>query len=258
MALEAWVRNYNAQDYEGAAKVWAKDLLGWGSPGSEDDTFAREQEGAKQPKSAGGPPSTFALTINEILVSGDLALVRDTWVETLKASSGGPGQERTFRSFEIWRKQADKSWKIARWIDGPVSATAAGAKGGATDELLKIAVENDKRFDDGIRRKDIDALASIYAEDAEYVRDNYPILSGRAAIRGDWAEALEKGGIKELALTPHTVRGTREIIYETGTGIAKDAQPEPYLFKYVNVWVRQADGSYKLAVDTYNNLLPSK
>jgi hypothetical protein len=52
-----------------------------------------------------------------------------------------------------------------------------------------------------------------------------------------------------------TVQGNDSMIYETGRGrtILRDER-KPYKFKYVNVWVRQADGSYKLDVDFYNGL----
>jgi len=45
--------------------------------------------------------------------------VRDTWIETTKRESG-PEIVSQFRSYEVWRRQPDKTWKISRWIDGPV------------------------------------------------------------------------------------------------------------------------------------------
>jgi steroid delta-isomerase len=114
-SLAGWVKAFNAGDLKAAAEVWAPDLVGW-PPEGPDDTYAREREFAA--KGAGRPPTvTYALEINEVLVSGDLAVVRDTWTETSRAE---PSKSRTFRSFEVWRRQRDGSWKIVRWIDGPV------------------------------------------------------------------------------------------------------------------------------------------
>ena len=114
-ALARWVKSFNSGDLKAAAQVWAPDLDGW-APEGADDTFAQEQEYAA--KASGKlPGATYALQINEVIVSGDLAVCRDTWTETPRADSA---KARTFRSFEVWRRQPDGSWKIARWIDGPV------------------------------------------------------------------------------------------------------------------------------------------
>jgi ketosteroid isomerase-like protein len=115
--LAQWVEAANRGDYKSAFAVWAPDLIGW-APGGDDDTYAREQRYAAQP--AGSPQATYALTINEVIVDGSLAVVRDTWTQTTKA--GGSEKRETFRSFEVWRRQADASWKISRWIDGPLQA----------------------------------------------------------------------------------------------------------------------------------------
>ena len=113
-SLARWVASFNSGDLKAAAEVWAPDLLGW-PPEGEDDTYAAEKAYAE--KGGGKPPSaTYALQINEVIVSGDLAVVRDTWTETPRAE---PAKAQTFRSFEVWRRQPDGAWKISRWIDGP-------------------------------------------------------------------------------------------------------------------------------------------
>lgn len=114
--LSTWVAAFNSGDLEKASKVWAPDLIGW-PPEGPDDTYALEKKFAelsdRKPTSA-----TYALEINEVLVDCDLAVVRDTWTETPRAD---PTKARTFRSFEVWRRQPDGIWRIARWIDGPYS-----------------------------------------------------------------------------------------------------------------------------------------
>ena len=117
-ALAQWTAAANRGDYQGAFEVWAPDLIGW-APAGDDDTYAREAQFAKLPQRA--PTTTYALTINEVLVDGSLAVVRDTWTETTKQESAADTVS-TFRSFEVWRRQPDRSWKISRWIDGPMRA----------------------------------------------------------------------------------------------------------------------------------------
>ena len=115
--LAAWVEAANRGDYKAALAVWAPDLIGW-APQGPDDSYEREADAAKLPAPK-AVRTTYALTIDEVIVDGSLAVVRDTWTQTTKQDSG-PDQVSTFRSFEVWRRQPDASWKISRWIDGPM------------------------------------------------------------------------------------------------------------------------------------------
>jgi ketosteroid isomerase-like protein len=120
-ALAHWVEAANRGDYKAALDVWAPDLIGW-SPDGPDDSYAREAAGAK---AAPGPVNTtYVLTINEVIVDGSLAVVRDTWTQTTLQDSG-PDKVATFRSYEVWRRQPDRTWKITRWIDGPMTPAPA-------------------------------------------------------------------------------------------------------------------------------------
>ena len=117
--LAGWVAAFNVGDLKTAAQVWAPDLVGW-APEGDDDTWPREKEFAER-ASGKLPAATYGLRIDEVIVSGDLAVVRDIWTETPRGESA---KARTFRSFEVWRRQPDGAWKIARWIDGPVLPVA--------------------------------------------------------------------------------------------------------------------------------------
>jgi len=119
-ALASWVEAANRGDYKAASAVWAPDLIGW-APEGPDDTYEREAAYAKLPVKP--PKTTYALTIDEVIVDGSLAVVRDTWTQTTKQDAGAD-KVSTFRSYEVWRRQPDASWKISRWIDGPMMASA--------------------------------------------------------------------------------------------------------------------------------------
>jgi ketosteroid isomerase-like protein len=125
-ALADWVKSFNAGDYARAATIWAPDLVGW-YPGGADDTYAEEVERARRPRDPDAPRVEYALTIVEVMVSGDLAVVRDEWTETVAPRApGAPTKRTTFRSYEVWRRQADASWRIARWIDAVPPAKSGG------------------------------------------------------------------------------------------------------------------------------------
>ena len=116
-ALDRWVQAANRQDWKAALDVWAPDLIGW-YPGMPEITYEREAANAARPPSA--KTTTFQVTVNEVIVSGPLAVLRDTWVFTTRSSSVDFTEK--VRSFEVWRRQPDNSWKISRWISAPEPA----------------------------------------------------------------------------------------------------------------------------------------
>jgi ketosteroid isomerase-like protein len=118
-ALARWVAAANRQDWRAAAEIWAPDLIGW-YPGQPDDSYAKEMAQASHPR-PGRKPTRYEVTVNEVMVSGPMAVVRDTWRFT--TGSGSPDSSvAVVRSFEVWRRQPDRAWKIARWISAPEPA----------------------------------------------------------------------------------------------------------------------------------------
>jgi ketosteroid isomerase-like protein len=59
---------------------------------------------------------TYSLAIKEILVAGDLAVVRLTWTLAVKAKDGGGEISSDEPGMDIFRRQGDGSWKISRFI----------------------------------------------------------------------------------------------------------------------------------------------
>jgi ketosteroid isomerase-like protein len=57
----------------------------------------------------------YALDINEIIVSGDLAVVRLTWYDTV-SRPGVPDVTNPEIGMDVFRRQDDGSWKIIRYI----------------------------------------------------------------------------------------------------------------------------------------------
>lgn len=114
-SLADWVEATHSGDRWRAAQIWAKDLLGW-NPGQPDDTYQREMEQAQRNQGK-VPPLTIGLTVHEVLVCGDLAVVRDTWRYT--RATPNPALPDSIWGYEVWRKQPDGTWKISRWLTAP-------------------------------------------------------------------------------------------------------------------------------------------
>jgi len=117
-ALDQWVKAFNSHDTAGVMAVWAPDLIGW-YPGAPDITYADTRAGFEREFADHGSRSTYSLAVEEVLVSGDLAVVRDRWTETDTRPGSKDVTVTKLKSFEVWRRQPDGAWKITRWISAP-------------------------------------------------------------------------------------------------------------------------------------------
>jgi steroid delta-isomerase len=113
--LHDWAAANNRGDQQRANEIWAPGVQGW-FPSNDQFTTEAAARIVGMPTEMAGKP-TYDVTINEVLVSGDLAVVRDTWKETRRF--GDKTVERVIRSFEVWQRQPDNQWRITRWISAP-------------------------------------------------------------------------------------------------------------------------------------------
>lgn len=112
--LEDWAAAFNARDAVAACDLFAPDLS-YSLPELSGGTHATMCENLA--KSLGRPNVSFSYAppdIHEIIVSGDLAVVRLTWTLTVEAD----GEKETSREegIDIFRRQPDGRWSIARFI----------------------------------------------------------------------------------------------------------------------------------------------
>jgi hypothetical protein len=113
--LALWVEQNNRGD-AAADEVWAKGVEGWYSHGAEyGDSAAFIMAGLPYVKSAGS--STYAVVVEEVAVGGDVAAVHDVWTETRHFKGSAVTVRRTIRGSELWRRQTDGAWRIARFVD---------------------------------------------------------------------------------------------------------------------------------------------
>ncbi|HXF14910.1 MAG TPA: SgcJ/EcaC family oxidoreductase [Terriglobales bacterium] len=130
-------------------------------------------------------------------------------------------------------------------------ATAADTR--AADEAAIRAL--DAEWVKAIATKDLDKATSYYAETAEMFAPNAPAASGKDAVQKLCASMLRMPGFA-LTFTPSKIEVARsgDIAYETGayemTVNDKKGKPQTVKAKYVVVWGKQADGSWKALVDS--------
>ena len=117
------------------------------------------------------------------------------------------------------------------------------------------------RFGEAVRSADAAALASLYTEDARILPPNSEMIQGREGIEAYWAGAFQMG-IKDIVLTIVDVIGMGDMVCEIGKAVVS-IQPEGMdaiedIAKYLVVWKKDVDGTWKLHVDIWNTSLPAK
>ena len=117
-----------------------------------------------------------------------------------------------------------------------------------------------KRFAEAFNRGDLDAAVEFYTDDATFLHPNVEIVSGKHAIKEFFEAGRAFLGLKRLNFEILESDYDGNLAYERGI-IQIDMEPEggqPIVDKgkYVVVMKRQADGSWKVAVDIWNSDLP--
>lgn len=128
---------------------------------------------------------------------------------------------------------------------------------------LKAVKDTEAAWAKDAAAKDADKWASYYTEDASFLLPNAPVITGRDKI---------KEAMKPMLADPNfalTFEGTRaeaskggDLVYSVGTytmtvSNPKDKKPMTDKGKYLTVFKKQADGSWKAAADMISSDLPA-
>ena len=107
--------------------------------------------------------------------------------------------------------------------------------------------------------KDVDKFVSYFADDASGLYPGMPILDGKQAIKTAFAPILADPNFS-LTLQSLRIEASKggDMVYEQGTYVqtatnAKTKKPKTDKGKYLTVFRKQADGSWKVVADTMNS-----
>jgi len=121
--------------------------------------------------------------------------------------------------------------------------------------------ELDVKWSSAAAAKDLEGTVSYYADDASLLPPNTTIQTGKPAIHAAWTGLL--GSIESITWQPNKVEASRsgDMAYVIGVYQmnSKNPQGRPVTDhgKYVEVWKKQTDGSWKTVADIFNSdLLP--
>ena len=126
------------------------------------------------------------------------------------------------------------------------------------DEIRKVVEQATRTI--APPTSDVDAFVKLYyADDARVLPPNHATVTGREAIS---ALLRSEGAILEFRLTILALDGRNDLAYVHGAyqmSLTTPGAAEPVgdKGKYVEIWKKQRDGSWKVILDVYNSDLPA-
>jgi uncharacterized protein (TIGR02246 family) len=132
----------------------------------------------------------------------------------------------------------------------------------AADTKIEQALRDlDAQWSAAAGAKDLDKTVSYYSDDAIVMPPNTSAARTKEAIRSAWKEMLTAPGAA-IGWTATKVEAAKsgDLAYVSGTyeETMTDASGKPVKDrgKYVEVWKKQADGTWKVVADIWNSDLP--
>jgi len=144
---------------------------------------------------------------------------------------------------------------LATVIGSLVSATASADD--KTSAKAKMLIQLDDDWSAAAVAKDVERVASFYAEDAIAYPPSEPVAVGRAAAKKVWATYFSDPTFSISWKTLHAeVSKSGELGYTSGTYEASykgpDGKPVAEKGKYLCTWKLQKDGTWKAVHDMWN------
>jgi ketosteroid isomerase-like protein len=119
----------------------------------------------------------------------------------------------------------------------------------------------DASFQQAIAAKDLNKIISFYADDAVLMPAAKPLLTGKAAITDEWKELLAIPAFENTSkLAQVEVSGANDLAYTRGSYetrlMGEDGKIVTEPGKWLSVWRKQPDGSWRVAIESYNTDIP--
>src|SRR5438034_11529403 len=142
-----------------------------------------------------------------------------------------------------------------------LSFTFADTAAAADTKIEQALRDLDAKWSAAAGAKDVDKTVSYYSEDAVVMPPNAPSAKTRETIRSAWKEMLTTPGAAiSWKATKVEVAKAGDLAYVSGTyeETMTDASGKPVKDrgKYVELFKKQANGTWKVIVDIWNSDLP--
>jgi uncharacterized protein (TIGR02246 family) len=114
-ALTQWMADFNAGRADKVCALFAPDLIAQ-YRGQPDRSYEALCDLLKRSLGDRNKSYRYALAIKEIVVAGDLGVVRLTWTLTVRGNDTASETTSVEPGIDIFRRQADGSWQISRFL----------------------------------------------------------------------------------------------------------------------------------------------
>ena len=116
------------------------------------------------------------------------------------------------------------------------------------EEVEQFTHEFEALFNAG----DAAGMASYYAEDARLLAEHADLVRGRDAIERFWREATSRARAADALRTIRLdeVTSSGDLGYALGVVVVRIPSGPELITKYATIWQRDADGRWRLAVDS--------
>ena len=136
-----------------------------------------------------------------------------------------------------------------------VAAATSATDAGAVRQAIDAA---NTKFVEAMKRGDTVTIADNYTDDAVVMPQGTESWRGREAIRKGFGGMLSQATLKEFSMKTEDIAIGGDLAVETGS-YEETAQPKAGgkevkdKGKYVVLWKRQPDGSWKIVRDIFNS-----
>jgi ketosteroid isomerase-like protein len=118
----------------------------------------------------------------------------------------------------------------------------------------RAAIEqNGAKLGAALTARDYRAAAALYAEDAQLLPPDAPIITGRSAIKAFWSEAVPALGVQSATFKTLDVTLSGDQAVEVGTVHIVTAGG-PVTVKFLVTWKRGTDGVWQIHRDMWNGM----
>jgi uncharacterized protein (TIGR02246 family) len=198
--------------------------------------------------------ASFKLVVIEVSDDGSMGYTLNALDLVATGPDGNPHPER-MRDFHVWRKQADGSWKIAIDIWNSEAASAATSAAGAATAAIAATWSG---FESAWLKGDVPtATSGFFTTDAINVVPEAAETRGRAAIDASFADFFTTAKVTALERTTEEVEVSGDLAYERGTFkqtvAPSGGAPQTQHSRYLAIWKRQPDGTWRCHRFVFNN-----
>lgn len=125
-------------------------------------------------------------------------------------------------------------------------------------EDIEAILAQSRRLSEAYMAGDIDALVAVYAEDGIAAPGGRDFIRGHEALYDLWA-LPEDRVVTHHEATPVEIRVDGDHAYDWGYyegSVQQDDETGDFRGKYLIVWQRETDGTWRIAHDMWNSLPP--